>query len=76
MTIAQIQKLEEIKETLERLQIYINKETSHVLLNSKREYIKDMFSNIDNMIDDMYPDTPDLWDAGLNDFDYENASEE
>lgn len=76
MTIKQIQKLEEIKETLEELRTYININTAREILNSKREHINDTFKNIDGMIDDMYPDTPDLWDAGLNDFDYENSSEE
>jgi uncharacterized protein YaaN involved in tellurite resistance len=69
MTIQQIQKLEQITETLERLQMYINRETYHLLLQSKKGYISDMFKNIDDMIFDMYDhDTPDIWDAGINDF--------
>ena len=39
-----------ILEKLETLQKYINKETSHILLNSKKSYITDMFSNIKEMI--------------------------
>lgn len=67
MTNKQIQKVEEIRETLERLQMYINKETYHILLNGKKGYINDMFKNIDNMIDDLQDnDTPDIMDMGLN----------
>lgn len=67
MTVEQIQKLEQITETLERLQRYINKETYHILLNGKKEDINDMFKNIDDMIFDMYDhDTPDIMDMGLN----------
>lgn len=67
MKIEQTQKIEEIVETLERLQTYINKETAHLLLFSKREYINDMFKNVDNMIDNLYDhDTKDIMDMGLN----------
>ncbi|CAB4215271.1 hypothetical protein UFOVP1475_2 [uncultured Caudovirales phage] len=69
MTVEQIQKVEEIKETLERLQKYIHRETYHILLNGKKEYIKDVFSNIDDMIDDLTDnDTPDIFDMGLNEY--------
>ena len=67
MKIEQTQKIEEIVETLERLQTYINKETAHLLLFSKREYINDMFKNVDNKIDNLYDhDTKDIMDMGLN----------
>jgi bisphosphoglycerate-dependent phosphoglycerate mutase len=67
MTIKQIQKIEEIVETLDRLKTYINKETYHILLNGKKEYINDTFNNIDDMIDDLYDhDTKDIMDMGLN----------
>jgi uncharacterized protein YaaN involved in tellurite resistance len=70
MTVEQIQKLEQITETLERLQMYINRETYHLLLQSKKGYISDMFKNIDDMIFDMYDhDTKDIMDAGINDLD-------
>ena len=67
MTIEQLQKIEEIRETLERLQMYINRETYHLLLQSKKGYISDMFKNVDDMIDDLNDnDTPDIMDMGLN----------
>jgi len=67
MKIEQTQKIEEIVETLERLQEYINKETAHLILFSKREYINDMFKNVDDMIDDLTNnDAPDIMDMGLN----------
>lgn len=67
MTVEQIQKLEQITETLERLQMYINRETYHLLLQSKKGYISDMFKNVDDMIDDLYDhDTKDIMDMGLN----------
>jgi hypothetical protein len=67
MTVQQIQKIEEIVETLDRLKTYITKETAHLILYSKREYINDMFKNVDNMIDDLYEhDTKDIMDMGLN----------
>ena len=67
MTLEQIQKLEQIRETLERLQMYINRETYHLLLQSKKGYISDMFKNVDDMIDDLNDnDTPDIMDMGLN----------
>lgn len=67
MTNKQIQKIEEIRETLERLQMYIQKETYHILLNGKKGYINDMFKNVDEMIDDLQDnDTPDIMDMGLN----------
>ena len=69
MTMEQDNKLKDIVETLERLQMYINKETYHLLLQSKKGYISDMFKNVHDMIDDLYDhDTPDIWDAGINDF--------
>lgn len=77
MTNKQIQKVEEIRETLERLQMYINKETYHILLNGKKGYIQDMFKNIDDMIDDLTDnDTPDIMDMGLNDLDISMLNEE
>jgi uncharacterized protein YaaN involved in tellurite resistance len=67
MTVEQLQKIEEIRETLERLQMYINRETYHLLLQSKKGYISDMFKNVDDMIDDLNDnDTPDIMDMGLN----------
>ena len=69
MTIQQVQKIEEIRETLERLQMYINKETYHILLNGKKGYINDMFKNVDDMFDELFDnDTPDIIDAGINDY--------
>lgn len=73
MTIEQIQKIEEIRETLERLQMYIQKETYHILLNGKKGYINDMFKNVDEMIDDLQDsDTPDIMDMGLNELSITN----
>jgi len=67
MTVKQIQKIEEIVETLDRLKTYINKETYHLLLQSKKGYINDMFKNVDDMIFDVYDhDTKDIMDMGLN----------
>ena len=46
-----------------------NNETYHLLLNGKKEYINDMFKNIDDMIDDLYDhDTKDIFDMGLNEY--------
>jgi hypothetical protein len=76
MTIKQIQKIEEIVETLDRLKTYINKETAHLILFSKREYINDMFKNVDDMIDDLYDhDTKDIMDMGLNELSIPNDEE-
>jgi hypothetical protein len=76
MTIKQIQKIEEIVETLDRLKTYINKETYQALLYSKKEYINDMFKNVDDMIDDLYDhDTKDIMDMGLNELSIPNDVE-
>jgi len=76
MTVKQIQKIEEIVETLDRLKTYINKETYQALLYSKKSYINDMFKNVDDMIDDLYDhDTKDIMDMGLNELSIPNDVE-
>ncbi len=67
MTIQQTQKIEEIKETLERLQMYVNKRLDLHNDWSGKGYTNDMFKNVDVMIDDLTDnDTPDIMDMGLN----------
>ena len=69
MTIKQIQKIEEIKETLEKLKTH-----THCRLDLHGDWygkidFNEIYKNIDDMIDDLYDhDTKDIMDAGINDF--------
>jgi len=67
MTIKQIQKIEEIKETLEKLKTH-----THWRLDLHNDWLgktnfNEIYKNIDDMIDDLNDnDTPDIMDMGLN----------